>query len=155
MPPPSMTSARSGTPAANVIAFNGTALNVDYPAYISQHDVVYQSPPLRGAQAIPIGEGDIGASVWCPDGLRLQVQKGDLWSDPALDPVNGSPGPAADWQLPSAGTVSLLSNPLLLASPRRFEQRLSLYSGVLHTSADAADGSCQDQRLPRLPLVCL
>src|SRR5215472_5034261 len=130
MLPSSMTAVRTGTPTSNVIAFNGTALNIDYPAYISQHDIVYQTPPIESAQSIPIGEGDIGAAVWCPEGLSLQVQKSDLWADPPRHPVTNAPGPASNWTLPSAGTVSILSNPRLLAAPRRFEQRLSLYSGV-------------------------
>ena len=69
---------------SNVVLYDGSGLNVDHGAYMSQHDVVYHAPALHGAQGMPIGDGDIGAMVWCPDTLRFQIQKSDLWADPEI-----------------------------------------------------------------------
>ncbi len=129
------------TPAG--VAFNGTSLSVDYAAYLAQHDLVYLTPPLQGEQAMPIGDGDLGAMVWTPGPLRMQLQKNDLWVDPPAHITARSPGPAALWRQVSAGQVSLHCTPTPLEDPTRFEQRLSLYTGVINLQADAREGSCQ------------
>ena len=144
MPPLSAVNARRTAVVAarpqtnNVILYDGAALNVDHNAYISQHDVVYQTPPIKGSQAMPIGDGDLGAMLWCPDCLHLQIQKSDLWADPSSQTALPS-----EWQQVSAGTVSIESTPSFLTTPNRFEQRLSLNSGIVTISSDTAQGACQ------------
>ncbi|HLK61424.1 MAG TPA: DUF5703 domain-containing protein, partial [Chthonomonadaceae bacterium] len=129
-------------PANNGIAFNGTALNVDYAAYLAQHDLVYQVPPSSGTEAMPMGDGDLGVSLWCPKHLTFQIQKSDLWADPPTAPENTRPQPQL-WRQLSAGALSILGESELLAAPTHFEQRLSLYNGIITLKADAAQGSCQ------------
>jgi hypothetical protein len=125
------------------VAFNGTALGVDYAAYLAQHDLVYLRPPVESTQAMPLGDGDIGAMVWCPGHLKMQLQKCDLWADSPTKALTGSPGPASNWRQLSAGAVTLHSTPSLLEAPDHFEQRLSLYSGVMTLQAEGQQGSCQ------------
>ncbi|HZP81261.1 MAG TPA: DUF5703 domain-containing protein [Chthonomonadaceae bacterium] len=125
------------------IAFNGTALNIDHAGYLAQHDLIYLRPPREGAEAMALGDGDLGAMVWCPGHLRMQVQKNDLWADSPTRQLTGSLGPASNWRQPSAGALSLHTAPSHLEAPARFEQRLSLYSGVLTLQAESAHGSCQ------------
>lgn len=56
---------------------------VDYPAYFSGHDIVYQSPPVEGWEGFPLGNGDLGGMIWCtPTGLKLQINKTDAWDRP-------------------------------------------------------------------------
>lgn len=61
----------------------GEPFSVAMPAYLSRHDIVYLSPAYEGCEGLPLGNGDLGAMVWFTrTGLRLQLNKSDLW-DPA------------------------------------------------------------------------
>src|SRR5436309_2685746 len=124
----SLSTQQSGEPMQPAdVALNGSALNIDYPSYLSQHDVVYHIPPPKGGLGMPLGDGDLGAMLWCPGHLQMQIQKSDLWDDPPLTAQDGAiPNPSAWCQL-SAGAVSLRSEHDLFSDLRRFEQRLSLY----------------------------
>jgi hypothetical protein len=124
-------------PDSAVTLLDGTGLNVEMPSYLSQHDVVYCSPALDGGQGMPIGNGDLGAMLWCPDGLRLQVQKSDLWADAAAN------APADAWQQLSAGAITLSSEPSFLRDPLHYEQRLSLHTGVITIDSETSQGACQ------------
>ena len=56
---------------------------VDYPAYLSGHDILYLSPPVEGWEGFPLGNGDLGGMIWCtPSGLKLQINKTDAWDRP-------------------------------------------------------------------------
>lgn len=121
-------------------AFNGTTVSVDYATYLSQHDVVYNSPPRLGEQGMPIGDGDLGAMVWCPPGeIRLQINKSDLW----WENTPPKPGRWEDWQRLSAGTLILRTDPSPLEEPTQFEQRLSLFQAQVNLKAGAPGGDCQ------------
>lgn len=56
--------------------------NLPWPQRVSQHDVVYLSPPDDPMQGLPVGNGDLGALVWT-EGRRvhLAVNKVDTWDD--------------------------------------------------------------------------
>jgi alpha-L-fucosidase 2 len=61
------------------------AFRVD-PSYLARHDIVYQSPPMEGWEGLPIGNGDLGAMLWCTKtGITLQVNKSDAWDQPHGD----------------------------------------------------------------------
>src|SRR6185312_11963713 len=89
--------------------FPGGITEVDYPAFLSQHDVVYLAPASEGVDGLPIGNGDLGAMLWTPpDRVHLAVNKVDLWDD-------GPDGPFTSWgeadeevstMLRSAGALS-------------------------------------------------
>src|SRR5664279_3701266 len=56
--------------------------DIAWPGRISKHDVVCLAPPLDPMQGLPLGNGDLGALVWCePRKLCLAVNKCDLWDD--------------------------------------------------------------------------
>ncbi|GIE30395.1 hypothetical protein Ait01nite_034400 [Actinoplanes italicus] len=61
-------------------AFNsGTgALNVDRAAYLSRHDVVYNSPNTDPVKGLTVGNGRTGAMAWDQNGLTMQVSGVDL-----------------------------------------------------------------------------
>ncbi len=126
----------------NCVAFNGTTLNIDHAAYISQHDVVYGAPPAS-KDAMGLGDGDLGAALWCPGRLYWQLQKTDLWEDPPPG-RNGVPIKNPDaWSMLAAGGISIGSQPALLEAPTKYEQRLSLYSAVATIESESPSGSCQ------------
>lgn len=65
--------------------FNKTLGDFDiaWPERVSRHDLVYKAPPTDPMQyGMPIGNGDIGAILWCDDQkLYLALNKSDLWDD--------------------------------------------------------------------------
>ena len=59
---------------------------LEMPFYLSKHDIVYLSPPVRGYEGFPLGNGDVGGMIWCTaTGLRMQINKSDLWDDKNAD----------------------------------------------------------------------
>ena len=55
---------------------------IAWPERLSQHDVVYLSPPEDPSLGLPIGNGDMGALVWTTDReLVLAINKCDTWDD--------------------------------------------------------------------------
>ncbi|MEV6299905.1 carbohydrate-binding protein [Actinoplanes sp. NPDC051861] len=99
-------------------AFNsGTgALNVDRAAYLSRHDVVYNSPNTDPVKGLTVGNGRTGAMAWQQNGLTMQVSGVDL----------------AQQSTYAAGLVNLALNPGFTT----YQQRLSLYDGTLTTRYD-------------------
>jgi len=66
----------------NAFCFETGTWRVKWPERVSQHDIVCLSPPLDPMQGLPLGNGDLGALVWCePRRLVLAVNKCDLWDD--------------------------------------------------------------------------
>ena len=66
----------------DTIAFDGSDLSVDLPAFLSQHDIVYLSPATEGYDGFPVGNGDLGAMAWTPpDKLFFQINKTNTWDD--------------------------------------------------------------------------
>ena len=59
-----------------------------WPNKIARHDLVYKAPPSDPMQyGMPIGNGDIGALLWCDDRrIIIALNKCDLWDDAAFGP---------------------------------------------------------------------
>ncbi len=73
----------------------GNIWHREWPGCVSQHDVVYQSPPEDPMQGLPIGNGDIGALLWTEDNrLILAINKCDTWDDARQE------GPFKNWNHP-------------------------------------------------------
>src|SRR3990170_7611722 len=65
--------------------------HIDWPGRLSQHDVVYLSPPEDPSLGLPIGNGDLGSLLWTTDSkLVLAINKCDTWDD-------NKPGTFANW----------------------------------------------------------
>ncbi len=124
------------SPASGVL-YDGSGLNVDFPSFVAQHDVVYLAPALDGSQGMPLGDGDLGAMFWCPERLLFQLHKTDLWADPE----DGADRTA--WQQVSAGAVSIESEPAILHEATRYDQRLRLHSGIVTIDAENEHGTCK------------
>jgi hypothetical protein len=55
---------------------------IKWPERISRHDLVYLSPPSDPMEGIALGNGDVGALVWCESSKLICVlNKCDLWDD--------------------------------------------------------------------------
>src|ERR1035437_3549951 len=58
------------------------AWELAWPERITQHDLVYLSPPSDPMQGIPLGNGDVGALLWCESNrIIIALNKCDLWDD--------------------------------------------------------------------------
>ncbi len=63
---------------------------VDWPGRLSQHDIVYLSPPEDPMLGLPIGNGDLGALLWTTESrLILAINKCDTWDDSAPGSFQG------------------------------------------------------------------
>lgn len=55
---------------------------IGWPGKINQYDLVYNSPPLDALQGIPLGNGEVGALIWCEGSkIIIVINKSDLWDD--------------------------------------------------------------------------
>ena len=55
---------------------------ITWPERLSQHDVLYLSPPEDPTLGLPIGNGDLGALLWTSDRETvLAINKCDTWDD--------------------------------------------------------------------------
>ncbi len=120
--------ATAATPPGDVIdgplahAFNTStgALNVDYPAYLSKHDIVYNKPNTNPNYGLTVGNGRVGAMVWSANGLTMQVSGVDTSQQTAF----------------SGGLVTLATSPAMDSGYTTYQQRLGLYDGLLTTTYD-------------------
>ncbi len=104
-------------------AFNpqtGT-LNVDYAGAMSKQDIVFNSPNTNPLYGLTVGNGRVGAIAWSQNGLTMQVSGVDTSQQTAF----------------SAGLVNLATTPGMDTGYTQFQQRLSLYDGLLTTTYDA------------------
>jgi len=97
------------------------ALDVNYAAYLSKHDVVFNHPITNPIYGSTLGNGRVGAMVWNKDGINMQVAGIDASEETAF----------------SAGLVHLYTTPGMDSAYSKFQQRLSLYNGTLTTKYDA------------------
>ncbi len=64
--------------------------HISWPERVSQHDIVYLSPPEDPTLGLPIGNGDLGALLWTGEtGLVLAINKCDTWDDDEPGCFNG------------------------------------------------------------------
>lgn len=84
---------------------------VDRQGLIRRSDLVLQQPNAAPEQAMPLGNGQLGAAVWTADGLTVQLNRGDTF-----------PKRLSSGQL-------LLPGLARLASAKDFAARLDMYNG--------------------------
>ncbi len=105
--------ARLPVDAAETTAWNGRHFRVDVGSLVSRSDIVLERPNRLPSQAMPLGNGELGLAVWAPDGLTLQLNRGDTL------PHRLSPG-----QVRVPGLEAMMQ-------ARDFRGRLDLYNGEL------------------------
>jgi alpha-L-fucosidase 2 len=97
------------------------ALNVDYAGFLSKQDIVFNRPNTNPLYGLTVGNGRVGAIAWSQNGLTMQVSGVDTSQQTAF----------------SAGLVNFATNPGMDTGYTRFQQRLSLYDGLLTTTYDS------------------
>ena len=54
-------------------------------AYLSRHDIIYNTPAYEGFEGFPLGNGDLGGLVWnTNNGFEFQINKSDLFDKPVI-----------------------------------------------------------------------
>ena len=93
-------------------------LDIDYAGYLSQHDVVYNSPIENAADGATVGNGRMGGMVWNENGLTMEVTNVD----------------AAPYTALPSGLINFYTNPEQAPVEGKFQQRLNLYDGTVTTT---------------------
>ncbi len=71
----------SSTAATTTTAWHDGRFVVDVPGVVGRSDVILGRPPATPAQAMPLGNGDLGVGVWAADGLTAQLNRSDTLPD--------------------------------------------------------------------------
>lgn len=117
-----LTGISSASPTSHSLNAGTGLLNVDYANYMSKHDIVFNSPVTEPKSGLTVGNGRVGAMVWnTAGGLTMQVSGVD----------------ASQEGFASQGLVNLYTNPGLDTGYSSYQQRLSLYDGMVTTKYDA------------------
>jgi hypothetical protein len=98
---------------ATTTAWSQGHFQVDVPGVVGRSDVVLGQPNVQAGQALPLGNGALGAGVWSANGLTAQLNRADTMPDRL------SPG-----QLIVPGLARL-------TSADDYHGRLDLYDGML------------------------
>jgi len=89
------------TQAAGVTtAWHNGAFHVDVPGVVSRSDVVLGQPNATPTQAMPLGNGGLGAGVWAANGLTAQLNRADTMPDRLCPGQITVPGLSAMTQAP-------------------------------------------------------
>ncbi|HWT65444.1 MAG TPA: hypothetical protein VN151_04975, partial [Terracidiphilus sp.] len=94
-------------------AWKNGRYQIDQRGVVERSDIVLERANTKPSEAMPLGNGRLGAAVWAADGLTVQVNRGDTW------PVRKSPGQVV---LPGLKKLTAAAD---------YAGRLSLYDGEL------------------------
>lgn len=101
---------------------------VDHAAQCARNDLVYRGPAAYPFEAMRLGNGNLGVTMWNEGGLTWQVNNGS-WR------VGNEPL--------SSGRVMLSTPALSQEKPAVFEQRLRLWDGTVTTGLSGSGGEAQ------------
>ena len=91
---------------------NAAGFAVDVAGVVGRSDIVLERPNLLASEAMPLGNGQLGAAVWSADGLTVQMNRVDTM------PYRLSPG-----QVVVPGLAAL-------TGAKDYRGRLDLYNGA-------------------------
>ena len=120
--------------------------SIGFPGRVSQHDLVYQSPPNDPMRGIALGNGDVGALFWTEDArLIIALNKCDLWDDAAFERFHNWSTEEEDYCSTLRHGARLIIDfklPVLdVFYLTRFEARLDLAGAAMLLEADSPFGS--------------
>lgn len=108
----------------------GGKLQVDYAAQCARNDLVYLSPARYPFEAMRLGNGVLGVTLWNQGGMTWQLNHGN-WRR-GNEPL-------------SSGKLTLTTPALGQEQPTKFDQRLRLWDGTVTTAIDhGPTTSCLD-----------
>lgn len=122
-------------PAAKTqAATSSSILEVDYRKLLARADLIYDRPPARSEEGIPIGNGRMGSLVWTtPDAVKFQINRVDVYGN---DSYTDSFFERHSDYCGGCGFVDIefgdLGEDVFPAAG--FTQRLSVYDGLLELS---------------------
>jgi hypothetical protein len=97
-------------------AWNKGKFHVDIASVMSRSDIVLDAPNFQAREAMPLGNGNLGAAVWSANGLTAQLNRADTL------PYRYSPG-----QVEIPGLAPL-------TNAKDYSGRLDLYNGEFRES---------------------
>lgn len=112
----------------------------DMEQVLAPHDIVCLTPVCCGADALPIGNGDlIGMVLARSDGIEVIINKSDLWDDHPADPkLTGNwawdPAQEEQWTALVSGARLRIQTPIPILDPLyldSFESRLNLHDATV------------------------
>lgn len=101
----------AGQLSSRTSAWKDGRYQIDRRSVVGRSDIVLERPNAMPSEAMPLGNGRLGAAVWAEDGLTVQVNRGDTW------PARVSPGQVV---LPGLARLTTAAD---------YAGRLDLYNG--------------------------
>ncbi len=105
----------------SAILFGAAAHADDVPSIVARSDILIGQPNIQPTQAMPLGNGRLGAAVWAADGFTLQLNRIDTL------PYRRSPGRVS---IPTLRAMT---------ADRTFHGRVDLYNGVIEEHGGGID----------------
>src|ERR1700679_2897763 len=108
--------ARAQSQAASDTAWDNGKFHIDVASVISRSNIVLDAPNIQAREAMPLGNGSLGAAVWSANGFTAQLNRADT--------------------LPYRYSLGQVEIPGLtpLTNARDYSGRLDLYSGEFRES---------------------
>ncbi|MGB8260557.1 MAG: glycoside hydrolase, partial [Terracidiphilus sp.] len=113
-------------PPANPLttAWRDGHFQVDFPGVVGRSDLVLQRPNLDPAEAMPLGNGNLGVAVWSENGLTAQLNRNDTM-----------PGRLSAGQIVLPGLATL-------SHGKGYSARLDLYHGEFREQGGGLAVTC-------------
>jgi hypothetical protein len=87
--------------ATGTTAWQNGAFNVDVANVVAQSNIILQAPNTGASDAMPLGNGNVGAAIWSANGMTIQVNRNDTFPErkslgwvviPGLSALTGGSG---------------------------------------------------------------
>jgi hypothetical protein len=65
--------------AGSTTAWQNGVFNVNTANVVSQSDIILQAPNSSAYQAMPLGNGNLGAAIWSASGMTIQLNRNDTF----------------------------------------------------------------------------
>jgi len=111
-----LVSVRAQSQSASDTAWDNGKFHIDVASVISRSNIVLDAPNIQAREAMPLGNGSLGAAVWSANGFTAQLNRADT--------------------LPYRYSLGQVAIPGLihLTNARDYSGRLDLYSGEFRES---------------------
>lgn len=127
-------------PVAACVAQDVSLLDVDYPALVSQADLVYQSPAGQPVEGLPIGNGRMGTLVWTtPSAICMQINRSDVF---AVNKTHAGPQYGPCDYCGACAQVSIDVGSQAFASGEAFLQRLAVHDAEMTIHGEGVRVRC-------------
>jgi hypothetical protein len=70
-------SVRAQSQSASDTAWDNGKFHIDVASVISRSNIVLDAPNIQAREAMPLGNGSLGAAVWSANGFTAQLNRAD------------------------------------------------------------------------------